>query len=146
MERQLADIAKSVVSVLTATPPGIQNVTEWCKKELCWQKVEALPIALTPEFGRELIDDGDDRAIQAGARAEQGAVDRINAQIEVANLGGAYWAQLLAWARARNLVSPEQARLLTGASRLPARLPTERESVKLLEIRREMESGGFSSD
>lgn len=145
-ERQLADVAKSVVSVLTDTPSGIQNVTEWCKKELCWQKVEALPIVLTPEFSRELIDEGDDRSIQAGARAEQGVVDRINAQIEVANLGGGYWAQMLSWGRARNLVSPDQARLLTVASRLPARLPTERESVKLLEIRRELESEGFSSE
>jgi len=146
LERQLAQVAKSVVAILTDTPPGIQNVTEWCKKELCWQKVAALPMSLNPELLRELLDEDDDRAIQAGARAEQGSVDRITAQIEVANLGGAYWAQLLAWARSRNLVSPDQARLLTVASRLPARLPTERESTKLVEIRRAMESEGFSRD
>lgn len=143
LARQLAGIAKTVVGVLTDPPAGIQNVTEWSKKELCWQKVEALPVSLIPEWTRELVDLDDDRSIQAGARAEQGAVDRITAQIEVATLGGAYWAELLSWARSRNLVSPDQARLLTVASRLPARLPTERESVRLVEIRRAMEAEGF---
>jgi len=57
-----------VVQLHITTPPGGKNITEWCKKEECWdsllKKNTPLPDALKPE----LVDDKTVRARDARAR------------------------------------------------------------------------------
>jgi hypothetical protein len=143
MERKLVTVSKKVFKIITEPPAGIQNVTEWAKKELCWTKVSDLEIPLSNELLAELVDKDTDRSRRDGARAEQGAVNRITAQIDVMNLGAAYWAALLAWARPKNLLSQEQVKLLGVATKMPMMIPTERQSVKLLELNASMAEEGF---
>ena len=138
MERQLTIVSKKVFKVITDPPAGIQNVTEWAKKELCWTKVSQLEISILKELVAELVDIDTDRARRDGAKAEQGAVNRITAQIDVMNLGAAYWATLLAWARSKNLLGLDQVKLLGVATKMPMMIPTERQSVKLLELKAAM--------
>lgn len=143
MELQLSIVARQVFSVITDPPGGIQNVTEWAKKELCWSRVSQLSIPLSKELLSELVDQETDRSRRDGARVEQGAVNRITAQIDVINLGAAYWSELLAWARAKNLLGQDQVKLLVVAAKMPMMLPTERQSVKLLELKNSMSQEGF---
>ena len=146
MEHQLAIVSQKVFKVLTDPPAGIQNVTEWAKKELCWQRVSQLEIKLLKELVAELVDRDIDRSRRDGAKAEQSAVNRITAQIDVMNLGAAYWASLLAWARPKHLLGQDQIRLLGVATKIPMKIPTEKESVKLLELKAAMSEEGFRPD
>lgn len=143
LERQLTIVAGRIFNVLTNPPSGVQNITEWAKKELCWTKVGQLDIPLLDELLDELVDSDTDRSRKSEARAEQSAVNRINAQIEVVELGSPYWASLAEWATTRSLLTVEQIRLLRLAVRMNVRPPNERESAKLLELRTAMTEEGF---
>jgi hypothetical protein len=145
-ERQLSVISKQVFTVLTAPPAGIQNVTEWAKKEMCWSRVNQLDIPLSKQVLAELVDEDTDRSRRSEARAEQGAVNRITAQIDVMTLGASYWTTLARWGRTRDLLSPEQIKLLGIAAKMPMMIPTERQSVKLLELKDAMTDEGFQSE
>ena len=146
LERQLATTAKSVFDVIVTPPTGIQNVTEWSKKELCWQRVHQLAVPILAELGRELLDEEADRSRRDEARTAQGAENRIAAQIDVMNLGSAFWSELLAWSRSRNLLSGEQFKMLSIAAKMPMAIPTERQSIRLLELKVAMEGEGFRPD
>jgi hypothetical protein len=143
MERQLALIAKHVFDVLVSPPSSIQNVTEWAKKEACWSRVESTPMTLFREVLNSLISTDVDRNRRGEARGAQKELNRISAQIEVVQLGSAYWSELLEWGRTRRTLNGEQERLLELASRLPGLLPTERQSLKLLNIRNVLVEEGF---
>lgn len=143
LEQQLTIVSKKAFEVITAPPAGIQNVTEWAKKELCWTRLEQMPVALSKAMLSELVDKDTDRSARDEARAEQRAVSRIVAQVEVMDLGSAFWSELMKWARKREMLSPEQARLVTIAAKMPMMLPSERQSIKLLEMKRACEEEGF---
>jgi hypothetical protein len=56
MERQLEQIAEAVFNTIVAEDRPVDNVTERCKKKLCWERVECLKIALFPTFNADLVD------------------------------------------------------------------------------------------
>ena len=43
IDRQLIRIAEHMFRIIVAPQGGFQNVTEWCKKELCWNRARGVP-------------------------------------------------------------------------------------------------------
>ena len=74
---QMRVIAKAAFDVISAPEGGIQNVTEWCKKELAWQRLEARDVPL-PRMSSalEYEQDADDRTDDAHTNAAVAAQDR----------------------------------------------------------------------
>ena len=117
--------------------------TEWAKKEVCWQQVQKLRIPLHKELAKQLVARDDDRLVKKEAETQQEVLSGIQTQMTVVNLGGLYWKQLLAWAKARTLLSPDEESIITVACGIPRSLPTERQSVRLLKIKDRIEVEGY---
>lgn len=145
LEQQCATIASSIYEVIVHPPEGFQNVTEWCKKERCWQNVLEVKIDLLRDCIAELSDRRSDRSAQEEARTQQDVDNRIGSQIKVVELGKRYWVELAAWARARRLVTDEEDKFLSIAVRMPVTIPTEWQSEKLLKLKKRVEDEGFRS-
>lgn len=122
---------------------GFQNVTEWAKKEICWQQVQKLRIPLDQELAKQLVAREDDRLVKKEAEAQQEALGGIETQMVVVNLGSLYWKQLLAWAKARTLLSPDEESIIAVACGIPRKLPTEKQSARLLKIKDRVELEGY---
>jgi hypothetical protein len=122
---------------------GVQNVTEWCKKEVCWQRARESDIRLTNAFVRELVDEDEVKVVKKDARSQQQIHSGIEAQTTVVNLGGAYWSTLSEWGKQNKLVSDGDEKLLRVAAKIPRTIPEDWQSVALLEIRQRMEEEGF---
>ncbi len=52
--KSIQDVAKLVHQILVNPPVGRKNVTEWCKKEACWDRVRAIEHKLPEDFQKEL--------------------------------------------------------------------------------------------
>ncbi len=104
---QLGTVSAAVLEIITTPPEGTRNVTEWCKKELCWKRIQALAIKLRTDFSRELVDFDEDRTAKKDGRAQQKADNKINAQIEVVGLGEQYWSAIATWARPKRLLTED---------------------------------------
>lgn len=61
----------------------------------------------------------------------------------VVNLGSLYWKQLLAWSKARTLLSPDEESIVMVACGIPRKLPTEKQSARLLKIKDKVELEGY---
>jgi hypothetical protein len=55
-QKHLLEIAKIVNDCIKKTPEGITNVTEWCKKPLCWDNVQNTNYELETEMLLELVE------------------------------------------------------------------------------------------
>lgn len=145
LDVQLASIAKSVFEVIVTPSQGFQNVTEWCKKELCWQRVQETAVALTAAFAKELIDTDEVRRTKKEAKLRQQVDSGIAAQSEVVKLGAGYWSSLATWGTRKKLLSEEDNKLISIAARIPRMIPTDRQSSALLALRRRMEEEGYQA-
>jgi hypothetical protein len=145
IEAQLAAIAYEVFEVIVAPEAGFQNVTEWAKKELCWQRVQSLRIPLQNGLAKQLVGREDDRFIKKSAASEQTVLSGIETQMSVIALGASYWKELLAWSNKKLLLSPDEQSIVAVACGIPKKLPTEKQCVRLLQIKSRVGDEGFKS-
>ena len=144
LDDAVAIAAKQVYTVLVKPPDGISNVTEWAKKQACWERVRTLDIALPDAFYEGLVSVQEQQDAARTARREQRELNGIEAQIAVVNAGGPFWSDTLAWGRARRLLTPTEESILSVAARIPTRLPTEKQSSKTIEIFGKLQAEGYS--
>lgn len=145
MESFLRDIAEAVNSVIQDTPQGITNVTEWCKKELCWQNVQKLSMSISPQVTNELISRTEQQQRDGDARTVQRIDNGIQAQKYVLEKGGTFWSKIFEWSQTNRIFSPKELSLLQVASQIPLKLPSEKQSLLLVAIEQKAIEDGFVS-
>jgi len=143
IEQQLLLIAERMFGIIVAPEGGFQNVTEWCKKELCWQRARDTKISLLQELGRELTGRDEEKIIKKDAETQQTIMTGIQIQTMVVELGPAYWRALQSWARERQLLSPTDDSFVTVAAAMPRKLPSEKQCARLVEIKTRLEEEGY---
>ncbi len=83
LEDAIAIVSGVVNDDITRPPHGISNISEWCKKEACWTRIQARTDAianlLSPEFHDRLLSLEDQTATVRSAKLTQ----RIDNGIEV---------------------------------------------------------------
>ena len=140
---QLVVITRAMHEVITDPPVGVQNVTEWSKRELCWQRASAVSVQLDPACVAELASKEAHVEADRDARSQQKVDSGISAQETVVKLGQEYWAQTRAWAREKQFLSLDDERLFRMAAEYQPRVPNDRESKKLLDLKARLELEGM---
>ena len=141
----VAYLAEYVHDVLVDPPTGIRNVTEWAKKEGCWDRVRVLSVELPPMVGDELISVEEQKDAARDARRDQRQLNGIEAQIAVVNAGSEFWGDALRWGRSRELLTPTECGILEVATRMPRRTPTEKQSTRAVEVLGKLQSEGYEA-
>ena len=140
----LPDIARSVSTILLGERP-IENVTEWAKRELCWERMMSLSVDFPTDMHAVMIDRNDFKATQNTARAVQTMDNGINDQITVSNLGAEYWAAVLKWPKVRMLTMDERSLIAKTVTTLRSgQVPTEYQCKKLLVLDERLRAEGFA--
>jgi len=120
-------------------PLGGQNVTEWCKKEECWNSFRKVKIDLEDEFYNELSSE-----IQGafGATSEEDT-RRVS---EVMSIPGNIWLSLSGWAKQTDNLEGWQRSLVYKIGKYyveRGKAPSRRQAVQALKALNEAEQLGF---
>jgi hypothetical protein len=145
IECLLGEIAEEVNEVLCNPPEGMpSNVTEWAKKEPCWDKVrDNMPIKLPANVRNLLIDhEENEEREKAGART-QTIQDSIHAQAYVVEKGSAYWSELREWNRSNRKLTSKELGILNVACSIPRKIPTDKQAVALIKGEERAKTEGF---
>ena len=110
--KAVSTAAEQAHEVLIHPPAGISNVTEWAKKQACWERVRKLSIKWPQGFVTELISADEQRDTARTARRDQRELNGIEAQIAVVQAGGQFWADALAWGQGRKLLTAAETGVL----------------------------------
>ncbi|MYD98435.1 MAG: AIPR family protein [Gammaproteobacteria bacterium] len=143
MAEALTGVAEEVHEVLVDPPTGISNVTEWAKKQACWSRVQSIESDCASILLPELITKAEDRDAARGARRDQRVLNGIAVQKAVVEAGPAFWRELLQWGEENGSLSPKEAGVLTVATRMPAKIPTEGQSKVAFEVAQRLWQDGF---
>lgn len=141
----IAGCAQKVNSFIVATPDSIRNVTEWCKKQACWEGIQRLDVDLSEAFLAELLPVAEENRRERDAQGQRAMDNGIEAQQEVFSLGAPFWAQLDDYCRSRRIpMTSKERSILETATRMPRALPSDRQSLMLMELLRRVEKEGFT--
>ena len=115
------------------------NVTQWCKRDNCWKKMQdaalkefnLLDISNIEMF---FIDQEDVRSEEKQAKNKQHEISDMRAQEAVLKYDAAFWSQLEEFILSKRLGSPDMRKALWPAKRIPAKIPTPFQAKRLLEL------------
>lgn len=144
LSEQLIPIFAAVFNILTAQDRLVQNVTEWSKNNACWDRIKTVPVSLHPNISELLMDKGEALYQAKSAKKEQKMVSGIEAQMFVAEKGQQYWSAIQVWGKEKNLLSPDELRILSLAGTMSgSKMPNEVQSRKLQIVRNKVLAEGY---
>lgn len=121
--------AEVATTVITAPEAGVNNITEWGKKQACWAAVERANVEYGGDFEDCIVAPEEARSTQRDDRRNTSMDAEITAQQNVIAVGAPFWSRLRDWGRANRKFSPTEDGILRTCSLLPDRIPSGRQSV-----------------
>jgi hypothetical protein len=145
IERLLGEIAEEINEILCNPPEGMpSNVTEWAKKEPCWDKVrDGMLIKLPTNVRNLLIDHEENKEREKEGARTQTIQDSIHAQAYVVEKGSAYWSELREWNRSNRKLTSKELGILNVACSIPRKIPTEKQAIALMKGEERAKTEGF---
>lgn len=142
LSEQLKVIARSMYKVITSPEQGLQNITEWCKKELAWQRAQQLRVPLMADLAAELVSKEEETERKEDAIDVARIDEGIAAVTAVVNYKCANWRKLRDWGIKNSELTPKDDQLLVLAGSV-GRVPTPRQASAILQILKRLEQAGF---
>jgi hypothetical protein len=113
----IKSIALYVNEKLMSPPPQFKNITEWAKKDLCWDSIKRdLPENLSKVetlLANLVVDLENDSYAKKAAKSDQIIDNSIDAQRKVLEYGKENWKPLAADALKNELLSAKEMSILT---------------------------------
>ena len=143
---ELVKITKFVFDTITDPNRQTINVTQWCKRDACWEEIKKCTIQLTSELDRVLISREDAKYAEREAKKDQKLISDVEAQAKVLELGAPFWKKVDDFISNKKInKSPEQIKAMTYALRIPTQFPSAYQSLQLLSLLEIAESNGFKA-
>ncbi len=150
MEDALVVAARFVNEDITAPPPGISNISEWCKKDACWTRIQSRTTNLEKLLPAAFFDDLTSQEEQAvekkDARKTQKIDDGIDAQKQVLAVPPQKWTKILEEGTKKRFLTPKEVGILQIARQMPSKIPTEKQSAVLVGVLEKATSEGLLLD
>lgn len=141
---ELTFLAEQVNEIITDEDRETINVTQWCKRPACWEKVQK---RCNHQLSKDLLDYCVTRetrkAERVADRKDQKLTNDINNETEVFNYGAENWKRLYAFVLERRIASVDQYAALKVAMQIPNRLPNAYQAKKLIALLETALDNGF---
>ncbi len=144
VERQLAEIAENMYNHLISPRRGLENVTEWAKREACWQRAKEVKISLSDQFKSTLVSVEEEKARNRKAAKKQQEANNMSDWFKVAEFGADYWKKLYKWGTENHILNAKDISLIKSAISMESGgCPSEKQSIAILKILEKARIEGF---
>lgn len=138
------EITEKVFYSITDPRRATMNVTQWCKKQICWEKVKQIEIIFDNKVSKYLIGKEEKKKKLSDGKKEQKFVNEVEAQTKVISLGEAYWQKVLKFGKAKGLINRDDEKILSVVvSMNSGRIPNGKQCKQLDDLVERLESEGF---
>ena len=144
MSDQIKVLSREVYDFITG-PRETENVTEWCKKDLCWSRAQGRVFTINDAFLDTLINSDDVASEQKAEKESQKVKNEVDAIKEIMGRGGEYWTKVLEWGKSHHLLSEKEISLIGMAANISVtyRIPTDKQAKAIENTRKRLISNGM---
>jgi hypothetical protein len=148
LKEQLVLTTKEIYDFITREDRPTLNVTEWCKKELCWEKAKNQEWTLIESIHKILINKRELVEEKKEEKTKQSLQNEVDAEMEVIQRGSKYWENMTNWAVKKKVISPIEKEILSIAANFEytGKLPSSKQSNRILRIREKISLEGYVCD
>jgi hypothetical protein len=144
LEKQLIVISEHVFRHITDENRPVINVTEWCKKEACWEECKKRPFGLYPDIENDLAYIDNIKDEERTGRKQRKMQSAIEQTIEVVNRGADFWKKVSMFLLERKLLNPKEMSILSIAVQMDrGKLPSDKQSAIIMGILDKARDEGF---
>ncbi len=145
IRKQLSVLCTEVYGFITQPDRYVENVTQWCKREACWELAQKQRWSFYRSFVETLIPKSEQKYSEKEAKEEQKVANEVDALKYIMAQGGLYWQRVLEWGIQRKLVSGMEQDILKMASRIETagRIPSVKQANILLRCRERLIKEGM---
>lgn len=140
---ELIQITKFVFETITDPNRPTINVTQWCKREGCWQQIQKCDLKLDKNMKKLLLSETEQKSALKEAKKDQKLVSGIEAMTLVCNISPEIWQKVYTFARDKRIGTPDMLRAVLIATKLPAKIPNDKQAMLCMELKNIVESEGF---
>lgn len=142
---QITVLQNEVHNFITGQRP-VENVTEWCKKELCWNRAQKEHVwTINNDFLSTLVSTDDVEAEKKENKQTQQIANEVNALKEIFARGAQYWKTVLQWGTSRKLLSEKEVAILTLAANMfvTGRVISDKQAQVVISARKRLIENGM---
>lgn len=143
VQNALTELSEYVYNKLTDPKRGIENVTQWCKREGCWSSVQNIEYKLPDEIYDCLVGQETMKTVVRDAKADRRVELDADAMTKVVEISPAQWRGAMDFAASKRMITPEEHMALRIACQLPLKVPTPAQSKKLIALLERLYEEGF---
>lgn len=133
------DVAQQVI---TTPPTGMRNISEWAKRDACWNRLSEKIVSYPPNIARAITTVDIFNHHAKDYKKEVILDDGVKTEIEVYELGNLFWKSAHLWANERGILSPKEMSILAICASMPNRMPSEKQcTVAMLALKKIRELG-----
>lgn len=139
----LKELSELVYSKLTDPARDVENVTQWCKREGCWHRVQNIDYDLPKEIESCLIGKDEMRNAVRDAKADMRIEKDTDVMTRIVEIQAEQWQNVMSYATSKRMVSPEELTALKIACQLPLKVPNPIQCKKLIAVLDRLYEEGF---
>jgi hypothetical protein len=139
LEEQITILQDEVHNFITG-PRSTENVTEWCKKELCWTRAQEQTWTITDAFLATLVSKESVAEEIKEEKEKQKLSNEIDALTDIFNRGPQYWSKVLTWATPRKMLTEKEASILkmTANMFITGRIISDKQAQIVMALRQRL--------
>ncbi|MEG2013056.1 MAG: AIPR family protein [Anaerovoracaceae bacterium] len=146
VEKVLLLISKHVFDYITDDSRPVINVTEWCKRQACWDGCQKTHFELPDDIKEYLIYLDDKHDNVKDSKKDRKMVNGIELQAEVIKKGASFWKTVAGFMLEKKLLSSKDMGILQTAVAMDSgKIPSEKQAVVLIDILNRAKDEGFVS-
>lgn len=144
LEDQISILSREVYDFITG-PRETENVTEWCKKDACWEKAKSQVWTFNDPFIYTLIskDDADQNVKEA--KSVRKIANEVDAIKEIMARGSEYWNEVLQWGKGKRILTEKEASILKMVVNMnyTGRIPSDKQAKVVIQARERLIKEGM---
>jgi hypothetical protein len=147
MQNSLMEIAKVMHEVLLSPPEGIRNISEFAKKQVCWDFAQKKHVLLPDALRVELITPGAARSRARDARDEKKFMNEVEAQsfvLSLRDLDRNFWRKVRSHGVRNRLITEKEKQIIERSILPMQRIPSPKQAQILMKVLIKVREGGFS--
>ena len=134
-------ITRAVSEEIQKTDDNVKNVTEWCKKQACWNRVRSMQVDLPEAYLTSICKSKEDSSQdKKDAQKVQEIDNEISDEIMIFHLGEK-WREIQDFALAKKLITPDQDLAISRV--LKGKIPTTVQTKLLVRVLTRVKDEGF---
>lgn len=140
------EITEKVFCSITAPGRATMNVTQWCKKQICWDHIKEIEIKLSNSISKYLVDRFEKRKKASEGKKDQRFMNEVETQTKIISLGEAYWQKVLKFGKEKGLIDNDDEKVLSVVVSMNAmRVPSKKQCKQLFDLVEKLKDEGFTS-